>query len=167
MKKHLLFYGNRGTVVFFSVVFYLLLFLNLSGYSQTLSSISAASGSFAPWGEIQGLSLDASGNATVFSKNLDTGVAQTSTILLTPTQMQAITDTAVIAGFFSLSPLYSSSATDGSGITLEINTSAASNTVEIRNVCLTAINRVVKTINQQILSSGIQLNYGYLNEVCP
>ena len=136
-------------------------------FSQSLTSLTAASGSLAPWGENQGISIDASGNTTVLIQDIETGITQTSTLVLTTNQMQAINDTAIAAGFFSLSPLYDSGALDGSGITMEIITSSSSNTVEVRNSCVEAMNRVVRTINLQILSTGKQLNYGYLNDVCP
>jgi hypothetical protein len=141
--------------------------LHFCAYSQALTSVSSASGSLARWGESQGLQIDAVGNTTVLKQDVETGAEQIVTVVLTPAQMQAIADTAYSAGFFSLNPSYDSNSDDGSGISLEIITPSDSNMVIVRNACVTAINRVVKTINLQIISTGIQLSYGYLNEVCP
>lgn len=158
---------KRKPIIFAFLLWCCLIFGNTIAYSQTLTSLNAASGSLAPFGENQGVSIDAAGNTTVLIQDVESATSQTVSLVLTASQMQAITDTAIAAGFFSLMPLYDSNAIDGSGITLEIVTSSSSNTVEVRNYCINAVNRVTKTINQQILSTGIQLGYGYLNEVCP
>ena len=158
--------GRKKTLLFVTAMI-LLILMHFCAYSQTLTSVNSASGSLARWGESQGLQIDAFGNTTVLKQDVETGTEQIVTVVLTPTQMQAIADTALAAGFFNLSPLYDSNSDDGSGIALEIITPSDSNMVIVKNACVTSINRVVRTINLQIISTGIQLQYGYLNEVCP
>ena len=150
-----------------AITLILILTVYVSGYSQTFSSLTAFSGSLAPWGTNQRLTINSSGNAKIYTKVVETGVADSASMTLTSGQMQAIVDTAVTAGFFSLSAHYNSGAVDGSGISLKIVTSTSSNTSEARNICVNAMNRVVRTINTQILTTGKQLEYGHLDEVCP
>jgi hypothetical protein len=148
-------------------IFPVFLLPGLPSAAQTLTGVVANSGSMAPWGLNQGLRIDAAGNATINQQDVETGVIVYASVVLTPGQMQAIADTALAAGFFTLNPLYDSGALDGSGVWLKVTTTSASHASEVRNICVRAMNRVVKTINTQIAASGIQLQYGYLNDVCP
>jgi hypothetical protein len=133
----------------------------------SIRRITAVSGSYAPWGSNQFLVVDSIGNAAVYNVNIETGATDSSSISLSQFKMQSIMDTLSAVGFYSLNDLYDGGFNDGSGVKLNIVTSTGQNEVEVINYCNNAINRIMKTINAVIFSSGIQLRYGEIDEICP
>jgi len=138
-----------------------------SVFSHGISRISAASGSYAPWGFNQFLVIDSLGNTAIYSVNLENDGTDSVFLSLSQSQLQSIMDTVYTAGFYSLNNLYNGGFEDGSGIYLDIASATDRKVVEVINYCNDAINRIVRTINAAIISSGIQLRYGELDQVCP
>jgi hypothetical protein len=158
------------TYIVSPVLLLLLIIFEVSAFSQgpAFMSLYATSGSLAPWGLSQGVVIDAAGNAKVYQSDYDLGTSDSASVTLTAAQMQAIVDTAVAAGFFSLNSLYDNGAIDGTKVRVEINTSSTSKNAEVRNMCVGAMNRVVRTINSKIVNSkGFQLGYNFMNDNCP
>ena len=127
-------------------------------------SIEAFSGSYAPWGSNQYLTVDASRNMGFYWSSLDSDDGDSVLTTITLAEAQAVYDTVMAVNFFALDSLYDSGDADGSGVILRITASGTVHSVEVKNMSVAQVNRVVTTINTLLGPYGVFLKYGALNE---
>ncbi len=144
-------------------------------FSQTVSYIDITCGSRAPFGVIQRLTVDASGNVEFKSYNMDDGTSTTLTPspALSAAELQQIydlaNDTDPTLNFFNLNAKYfpDPCPADGSGVAIILETTDGDeNTVEVVNMGLDTVNKIVKKLNEFFTthSYGFQLEYNNIND---
>jgi len=126
--------------------------------------ISAVSGSLAPWGEYQSITIAADGTVLFESTDIESGVTDSWDLLFTTEQMDDLYDTVYDMAFFNLDTLYDSGISDGTGITVNIRASGQTHKVSLDNYGLEEINRLIWFINNLIEPETPGLYYNLLGE---
>lgn len=132
--------------------------------AQYVREIESISGSLAPFGITQYMSIDSAGYGVFYRQNLDSAAVDSTFFILTSLQLQTILDTANAVSFFGLDTLYVQTADslivlDGSGITLRIAEPVNENIVQVMNYVVPEVDRIVNTINSFLIVYGIQIQY--------
>jgi hypothetical protein len=109
----------------------------------------------------QYLTIDSLGQVAFYEAEVDSPYDVDSLFgTLSSLEMEELYDTITAVGFFGLDSLYDSGVVDGSGITLQVNASATSYSVQAANIAVSEVNRIVWTLNGLLAPFGIELNYG-------
>jgi hypothetical protein len=126
--------------------------------------IEVYSGSYAPWGINQLLTIQPSGEVSFYQSDVDEDYVDSLFTVLDSLTMVAIYDTVLAVGFFGLDSLYESGAVDGSGIALRITAMGTAHEVEAVNIAVDEVNRLALYLNSVLASAGMEIKYGTIND---
>jgi hypothetical protein len=126
--------------------------------------IEAFSGSYAPWGFNQSLTIEPTGEVSFYQMTLNENDTDSAFAALDSATMHAIYDTVVAINFFALDSVYDLGALDGSGIVFRITSDGMVHSVETINIAVPEINRLALYLNSILVSEGIEIKYGAIND---
>ena len=137
----------------------MLCFAGFSVFAQKSTSLKLYAGSNAPWGTNQSLTIDANGNLKYELGEVNRGVKDSKTFMLSSTQLAELDEVIDQIRFFSLEPSYNSQSRDGTRLSVEITQSGKTHTVHWINIHTTETNTLLEKINKMLVNKGIIIQY--------
>ena len=137
---------RRDSVLPIACLIFFTLFSRIDVIAQTPPKfyLEAFAGSYAPWGTNEFLVIDTLGHVSFWKSDLEIAGGDSVFVTLTSQQQQAIYDTVNAVAFYSLNLKYDSGAEDGSGVSIYVQRGGVAHAVEVRNIAVAAVNRLVK-----------------------
>jgi len=137
------------------------IFLLLASFiSSTQPVIFINAGSRANRGNNQELTIEKNGTAKYFLRQINGTALDSVFFKLTTSQLDSIFQKAESVGFFNLQANYQGGAVDGAGIYISMNSSGKTQSVNLNNTDVSAINELVTFLNAMLRPQRIRIYYG-------
>lgn len=118
------------------------------------------SGSRAPYGTNQELTIWANGQCRYYNKEVNGPVKDSSVFSISTATLDSLFTKAEQLGFFQLNHGYTNTkVVDGSGIYISMNYKGRKKRVDTRNTDVPAVTELVKWLNERLLAKGIAIKY--------
>lgn len=127
--------------------------------AQTKFSMQLYAGTNASWGEGQYLSIDAKGNAKYDLSEVNKGVKDSLSFVVSPAQLNQLDEVVSRIQFFKLGASYNSQSRDGTRLSVEISNSGQTHTVNWINIHTNETALLVDKLNQILKDKGIIIHY--------
>ncbi len=127
--------------------------------AQTNFSLKLYAGSNASWGNGQFLSIDSKGNCKYNLSEMNNGIKDSLSFVITKDQLNQLEEVTNKIQFFKLNPTYDAKMQDGTRLSIEISTSGKTKTVHWLNIHNNESDLFLDKLNTVLKNKGIIINY--------